>query len=841
MYRFKTKLSLASLTCTLLFSGSQQSTADSNYTLTYDKPASNESKQGSKDGPFIQNALPLGNGRLGMMFSGNLPVERLMMNEITLWGNASRGLDKIKQSGTRVGAGEHLEKVRALYRSDDPSKFGTGPKSMEAISTEYLSTKLNVGNYARFTDIEIHTGHELKDTSNYKRELNIKNGLGTVSYDLNGSSYKREYFCSHPHDLSAVNFTSSTEPMNLTIKAKTTNKVNKLEFVDNEIRLYGAVKMERDDVEFLQVIRIDPGNGKIVANKDESVTIQDSRDVKFYITAYTDYLPVYPSFKGKNYTAEAEKTMSSISQGYQTIKAAHIKDIESITERFSLNLDYDTSGLTTDQLVKRGPSVELENLYFNYSRYLQLGCSRSAPVPSNLQGLWNGDDRPAWNCDYHTDINVQMNYWMLDPTNLADSYRPFIEWMKVIAKSGQHTAKETFGINKGWSMGLNGNVYGFTAQNEHGRRNQQAGHWLCQNLFDHYTYSLDKEYLKEIYPILKGSAEFFAEFLAPWKDGTLLVYPTWSPENHYTPDPADLKGQSVKRKGLNKQTYGASYDQQLLVNLFTDCIEASIVLGVDPEFRETMKKLIPKLTPQKIGKYGQIQEWPNDLDNPKNKHRHISHIIALHPGRDFSPLTTPELNDAVLVTMKHRGDLSTGWSTGWKTCFWARLHNGEKAHQLYEFLTSERAYPNLLDFHPPFQIDGNFAGAAGVCEMLLQSHLRSTNPEASDIKKAAFVAYEEDPENPKNYVGVVPPDNIGDAPYIIHLLPALPPVWKKGSVKGLRARGGVEVDIEWENGKLTQSTITPKRDTTIRIYYNGTLSPNLTLKKDTPYTYGNSK
>ena len=191
--------------------------------------------------------------------------------------------------------------------------------------------------------------------------------------------------------------------------------------------------------------------------------------------------------------------------------------------------------------------------------------------------------------------------------------------------------------------------------------------------------------------------------------------------------------------------------------------------------------------------------------------------------------------------MKHRGDLSTGWSTSWKTCFWARLHNGEKAHQLYEFLTSERAYPNLLDFHPPFQIDGNFGGAAGVCEMLVQSHLRSTNSESSDIKKAAFVAYEEDPENPKNYVAVVPPDNIGEAPYIIHLLPALPPVWKKGSVKGLRARGGIEVDIEWENNKLTKATINPKRDTTIRIYHNGTLSPNLTLKKDTSYTYDNSK
>ncbi len=490
-------------------------------------------------------------------------------------------------------------------------------------------------------------------------------------------------------------------------------------------------------------------------------------------------------------------------------------------DRCRLELDFQPSGKTTDQLVKQ-KSVELENLYFNYSRYLQLSCSRNAPVPSNLQGLWNADLKPAWNCDYHTDINVSMNYWMVETANLPESFSPFAEWVKVLAESGAHTARETFGVNEGWSMGLNGNVFGYTAQNVHGRRAQQAGHWLSQHLFEHYAFGGDREYLEEIYPVLKGAAEFFVEFLAPWKDGSLVVYPTWSPENVY------LQKEFGK---LNKQAYGASWDQQLVLNLFTDCIEASYVLGRDEAFRKTLQQMIPKLCPQKIGQYGQLQEWPEDWDNPKDKHRHISHLIALHPGRDISPLTTPELHDAALVTMQHRGDESTGWSTGWKTCFWARLHNGDRAHKIYEFLTSKRAYPNLFDFHPPFQIDGNFGGAAGVCEMLLQSHLRSVNPDATTIEGAAFVAYQKDPQNPAHFIPVVPTEELADAPYILHLLPALPSVWSEGKVYGLRARGGFEVDLEWANGRLLSATIRATRDSKCRVYANGKLSETLAMKK----------
>jgi alpha-L-fucosidase 2 len=589
--------------------------------------------------------------------------------------------------------------------------------------------------------------------------------------------------------------------------------------------------MVQDNIEFMQIVQVEAEDGHVKPQADGSIKVTGVSDVTIYLAGYCDYLPVYPSFKGRNYKADCEKTISTAGNlGYDAHKKAHVDDVSSQMNRCQLELDFKPSGLTTDKLVAGGGSLELENLYFNYTRYLQLSCSRGAPVPSNLQGLWNEDLKPAWNCDYHNDINVEMNYWMVDPANLSESFRPFVEWTKILAVSGAHTARETFGVSKGWSVGLNGNVFGFTAQNEHGRRNQQAGHWLAQNLFDHYAFNQDRAYLEEIYPTLKGAAEFFVEFLAPWKDGTLVVYPTWSPENAYS---TTGRGNG----GLNKQAYGASYDQQLVLNLFTDCIEASTVLGRDDAFRKTLQEMIPKLCPQKIGQHGQLQEWPEDWDSPTNKHRHISHLIALHPGRDISPLTTKELYEAALVTMKHRGDESTGWSTGWKTCFWSRLHNGDRAHTIYRFLTSQRAYPNLFDFHPPFQIDGNFGGAAGVCEMLLQSHLRSVNNGAKTVEEAAFVAYEKDPKEPKHFIPVVPDEKLADAPYILHLLPALPSAWPNGKIDGLRARGGFEVDLAWENGRLKAATICATKGGVFRLYADGILSGNITLKKDQSYCW----
>ena len=803
------------------------SAADNPILLQYDAPATDEllspqtgkTKRKAKGPGYIETALPLGNGRLGAMFSGGIDQEHLLINEITLWMNAKRGLDEVTQSSTRLGAFENLDTVRKAYRE---GKYGSKRGSMEDLSTRYLSTTEPLGNYAPFGDLLISTGHDPKSVDNYRRSLDARIGVGNVSYNIGDGKFTREYFCSHPNDLVAVRYTAKNALLNLTIRATTQHHVTRLESGGNRITLTAKCPMVKDDVAFMQMVQIDAGEATITPQPDGSLEVADATDVTILLTGYTDYLPVYPSFKGRDFRADCEKTLAAATAlGYDSIRSAHEADVSSLMDRCRLEIDYQPAGLTTDKLIKAGGSLELENLYFNYARYLQICCSRDAPVPSNLQGIWNADLKPAWNCDYHTDINVQMNYWMVNPANLSESFRPFAEWTKVLAESGSHTARETFGVNKGWSMGLNSNVYGFTAQNVHGRRHQQAAHWLAQNLFEHYAYDQDRAYLEEIYPVMKGAAEFFVDYLSEWKDGSLVVYPTWSPENTY------LKKQYGR---LNKQTYGASWDQQLVLNLFTDCLEASTVLDRDTKFRATLRALIPKLCPQKIGQYGQLQEWPEDWDDPKDEHRHISHLIALHPGRDISPLTTKELADAALVTMKHRGDKSTGWSTGWKTCFWARLHNGDKAHQIYRFLTSKRAYPNLFDFHPPFQIDGNFGGAAGVCEMLLQSHLRSVDADAQNIEDAAFVAYQRDPKRADHFRPVVPGAELFQAPYILHLLPALPAAWPNGKVNGLRARGGFEVDLEWKDGAIVQATIKATKDGAFRVYAEDTLGKVISLR-----------
>ena len=800
--------------------------ANERYVLRYDSPANDASQRNTGKGKkptkfgFIQTALPMGNGRLGAMFSGGIDTEHLLINDITLWMNAKRGMDEVAQSGTRMVSDQDFETVRKAYRD---GKYGTKPGSMESQATKYLSSTEPLGNYAPFTDLLISTGHDSARVRDYRRALDSRTGLGTVSYSIGNGKFTREFFCSYPHDVIVARYTAAGARLNLTVQTTTKHKLAQVSAADNRIVLSGKAKMVQDDVAFMQIVQIDAGNADVVPRADGSIKISDASDVTIYLAGYCDYLPVYPSFKGRDFQADCETTISAAAKlGFDSLKKSHVEDVSTQMKRCQLELDYEPSGLTTDKLVSGEGSVELENLYFNYSRYLQLSCSRGASAPSNLQGLWNDSLKPPWNCDYHTDINVQMNYWMVDPANLSESFRPFAQWTKILAESGVHTARETFGVDKGWSVGLNGNVFGFTAQNVHGRRNQQAGHWLCQNLFDHYAFNQDRAYLEEIYPILIGAAEFFVEFLAPWKDGTLVVYPTWSPENAYL----------VKQYGkLNKQAYGASWDQQLVLNLFTDCIEASTVLGRDEAFRQTLQEVIPKLCPQKIGQHGQLQEWPEDWDNPKDTHRHISHLIALHPGRDISPLTTKELYEAALVTMKHRGDQSTGWSTGWKTCFWSRLHNGDRAHKIYQFLTSKRAYPNLFDFHPPFQIDGNFGGTAGVCEMLLQSHLRSVNADAKTIEESAFVAYQKDPKEPKHFVPVVPDETLADAPYILHLLPALPSAWPNGKVSGLKARGGFEVDIVWNRGQIVQATIRAGRDGTFRIYSQDNLSKLISLEK----------
>ena len=796
------------------------------YQMRYDAPASDyladDPRRKSQAIGYIQEALPLGNGRLGAMFSGGIDSEHLVINEISAWMNTVRGRDEISQSGVRMGSHKNLEILREATRN---GQYGTDKNSIESLATRYFGSHTRLGNYAPFTEVFISTGHDSEKVKNYQRTLDLRTGLGKVSYEIGDSKFTREYFCSYPNDLLVVKYTSDGEPLNLKINTSTKHKTNIKHGFINRVTLVGEIPMIKNNIEFMQVVHIVVNKGAVVASPEGVLSIKNADEVTIYISGYTDYLPKYPTFTGRDFGLDCENTISNaVADGYDVVKKKHIEDVSSLIEKCQLNLDFQPSGLTTDKLVSKGESVELENLYFNYARYLQTACSRGTATPSNLQGIWNPYENPMWNGDYHTDINIAMNYWMVETTNLPEMFTPYLEWMKIIAESGAYTAKEAFGAKRGWSTGLNGNVFGFTAQNEHGRRMQHSGAWLAQNLYDHFSFSRDENKLKEIYPLIKGAAEFFLEFLAPWKDGSLVVYPAWSPENYFL---------SGEHSALNKQSWGASYDQQLIYSLFVDCIEASSLLDIDEDFRKELKETIPKLSPQKVGKDGQLQEWPEDFDGYDKSHRHVSHLIALHPGRDISPFANDVLAKAAKTTLTTRSlRPQGGWASAWRISLWARMLDGNKAHKYYSTLSNSRTSPNLFNGGTRhFQVDGNFGGAAGVSEMLLQSHLRSINNKAKSIKEAVFNAYIQDEDSPNKLNYVVPDEKLMDAPYIIHLLPALPDAWPEGSVKGLRARGGFEVDIAWKSGELEQATIRGIKGGDFRIYSNGKLSKVISLKK----------
>jgi alpha-L-fucosidase 2 len=420
-------------------------------------------------------------------------------------------------------------------------------------------------------------------------------------------------------------------------------------------------------------------------------------------------------------------------------------------------------GNKVDDSVKGAQDPELEVLLFQYARYLMISSSRPGDLPANLQGLWNNSNSPPWRCDYHSDVNVQMNYWFVDAANLGECFLPLAEWLYSVIPVRRDATKKEFGT-RGWATRSENGIFGGATY--HWVPGDAA--WIAQNIWDHYAFSADRKYLEtRAYPIIKELCEFWEDSLKEGPDGTLVSPESISPEH----------GPKAK---------GNSYEQQLVYDLFTNYLEGAKVLGTDEPFRAKVESMRKRLLGPKIGKWGQLQEWAADLDDPKDQHRHLSHMIAIHPGRQISPLTTPALAEAAKVSMNARGDGSTGWSRAWKICIWARLQDGNHAYRILNGMLKSQITPNLFDTHPPFQIDGNFGYAAGVCEMLLQSHLQDEN-----------------------------------GAYICHLLPALPEAWSTGSLKGLRARGGLTVDIEWKEGKVTNYHIASSEPREVNVRVNG--------------------
>ena len=519
--------------------------------------------------------------------------------------------------------------------------------------------------------------------------------------------------------------------------------------------------------------------GGSLNNADGRITVKEADEVIFYVTADTDYkMNFAPDFTdpktyvGVNPLETTQQWMKdAVAKGYANLLNEHYKDYASLFNRVKLELNptVKIANLPTAQRLKNyrkgQPDYYLEKLYYQFGRYLLIASSRPGNMPANLQGIWHNNIDGPWRVDYHNNINIQMNYWPACSTNLDECMLPLIDFIRTLVKPGEKTAQSYFGA-RGWTASISANIFGFTtpleSQDMSWNFNPMAGPWLATHVWEYYDYTKDLKFLKETgYELIKSSANFTVDYLWHKPDGTYTAAPSTSPEH----GPVDQ---------------GATFVHAVVREILLDAIQASKELGIDKKERKQWEHVLANLVPYKIGRYGQLLEWSTDIDDPKDEHRHVNHLFGLHPGHTVSPITTPELAEAAKVVLVHRGDGATGWSMGWKLNQWARLQDGNHAYTLFGNLLKNGTVDNLWDTHPPFQIDGNFGGTAGITEMLLQSHMG-----------------------------------------FIQLLPALPDAWKDGSIHGVCAKGNFEIDMIWKDGLLKEATLLSKAGQNCTVKYAG--------------------
>jgi len=726
-------------------------------------------QQPAADTKPMNEALPIGNGRIGALVFGSPQRERISLNEDSLWTG-----------------------------DDNP---GGGYKTKGMGSYQVL------GNV--FVNQPAHA-----NASDYRRELNIADAIAQVEYSANGVKFRREYFCSKPAQVMAARFTADK-------KAGYTGSIELADGHDAVITAGGnrftvSGKLENGLKYEWQLLVLNQGGSVTVATDTNTTRLvfKDCDSLTLLAGAGTDYAFDHSrKYRGEDPHARVTAQIDAASkQDYAETKAAHLKDYQSLFSRVTVDFGASSAAqlaLPTDRRkVEAATTVdpELEALLFQFGRYLLISCSRPGSLPANLQGLWNDNNTPPWRSDYHANINVQMNYWLAEPANLPECHVPFFDlvvsqlpdWRKATAAAKDFAMADGTPAKRGFAIRTSHNITGGLGW----KWDKTANAWYCQHFWEHYAFGLDKNYLRQTaYPVMKETCEFWEDHLKTLPDGKLVVPNGWSPEHGPTED-------------------GVSYNQQIVWDLFNNYVQAADALGTDKEYRDKIAAMRDRLVKPAIGSWGQLLEWMNEksdpqnpeLETPKDHHRHTSHLFAVYPGTQISVGKTPDLAKGAKVSLEARGIASgaTEWSLAWRSALYARLHDSESAHTMVQkFLSEKFSSINLFGLMPPttVQLDGSFGITAGICEMLLQSHDGNAECRMMNDESAKSEG------NPKSAIG-----NRHSA-FLIDLLPALPKAWPTGSVKGLRARGGFEVDFAWKDGKVTAYSVRSKdpREVTLRI------------------------